>query len=110
MRRSFWITAARLAVRNARGSALRSAYIAGAISLSIAAVSAISHSATVVRRTLAQGERTWLGGDVAVETSEPFSDAQIATFDRMRGEGIEWTMTTFVLTLASSSHAPDPAY
>jgi putative ABC transport system permease protein len=99
-----------LAWRNLKGSGLRSAFILGAISVSVATVTAVSHCAAAVRQTLANDAKSWLGGDIAVDTSEPISDAQIAAFDSMRSDGIAWTMATWVLTTAGSSDAPDPIY
>src|SRR5580693_5385941 len=110
LRRSWARTSARLAWRNVKGSGLRSAFILGAISVSVASVTAVSHCAAVVRQTLASDAKSWLTGDVAVDTSEPVSDAQIAALDTMRGNGTAWTMTTWILTMASSSAAPDPTY
>ncbi len=110
MRRSWAGTSARLAWRNLNGSGLRSAFILGAISVSVATVTAVSHCAAVVRQALANDAKSWLAGDVAVDTSEPISDTQIAAFDEMRRDGITWTRVTWVLTMASSNEAPDPIY
>ncbi len=110
MRRSWARTSARLAWRNLKGSGLRSAFILGAITVSVATVTAVSHSAAVVRQTLASDVKSWLAGDVAVDTNEPISDAQIAAFDEMRRDGAAWTMATWVLTMASSSEAPEAIY
>src|SRR5579871_4455794 len=84
MPRSYWKTPLRLAWRNVRGSGARTAFIVGAITISIATVTAISHGAAVVRQSLSDDRKVWLKGDVAVETSEPISDAQIRAFDAMK--------------------------
>ena len=110
MRRTFLPIAVRLAVRNLRGSALRSLFVVGVITLSVAAVTSISHSASVIRSTLLRDAKSWLTGDVAVETNQPVSDAQIGALERMRADGIEWTMVTFSLAMIASDAAPDPVY
>jgi putative ABC transport system permease protein len=107
---SFWRTPARMAWRDLRASRARAAFIAGAMCVSIASVTAVSHSAAVARQTLGRDARVWLAGDVALETSEPISDDQIAALNQMRHEGIEWTLVTWVLTMASSDQSPDRVY
>lgn len=105
---SFWRTSARLAWRDLRGSRTRGLFIVAAMAISIASVTAIYGTAAFARQRLGRDSRVWLAGDVAVDTTEPIGDDQIAALNQKRREGIEWTMITWTLTMARSDQSPDP--
>ena len=107
---SFWRTSARLAWRDLRGSRTRGLFIVAAMAISIASVTAVYSAAEFARQRLGRDSRVWLAGDVAVDTSEPIGDDQIAALDGKRREGIEWTMITWSLTMARSDQSPDPVF
>jgi putative ABC transport system permease protein len=105
---SFWRTSARLAWRDLRGSRARGLFIVAAMAISIASVTAVYGAATFARQRLGRDSRIWLAGDVAVDTSEPIGDQQIAALNQKRREGIEWAVVTWSLTMARSDQFPDP--
>lgn len=107
---SFWRTSARLAWRNLKGSRARAVFITGAMSVSIASVTAVYGVAALARATLGRDSRVWLASDLAVETTEPISGDQIAALDQMRRDGIDWTLLTWTMTVATSDQSPDPVF
>ncbi len=106
----FWRTGARIAWRDLRASRGQSAFVLLTMAVSIAAVCGVTSAARAARSYLASDSRSWLASDVAVDTGEPISDAQIAALDRLRTDGMEWTMVTWVLTMAASDQSPDAGY
>ena len=104
----FWRISARLAWRDLRSSQARAAFIVFGMASSIASVSGVYGAAASARQWLGRDSRVWLAGDVAVETTEPISEDQIAALNEMRREGIQWTMVTWILTVAASDQSPDP--
>jgi putative ABC transport system permease protein len=105
-----WRSSARLAWRDLIGSRTRAAVLVIAMAVSIASASAVYEGAAVARQWLGSDSRAWLAGDVAVDTDEPISDAQISSLNAMRGAGIDWTMITWTMTMAASDEAPDPIF
>jgi putative ABC transport system permease protein len=112
---SLWMSSfrriwARLAWRDLRGSQTRTAFIVAAMAISIASVTGVYSAANFARQSLGRDSRVWLAGDAAVDTSEPIGHDQIAALNQKRGEGIEWTMITWSLTMARSDQFPDPVF
>lgn len=105
---SFWRIPVRLAWRDLRGSRLRAAFIVCAMAISIATVAGVYGAAAVARKSLGRDSRVWLAGDLAVDTTEPISDDQIAALNQIRREGIDWTIVTSTLTVGASHQSPDP--
>ncbi len=103
-----WRIPARLAWRDLRRSRLRAAFIVCAMSVSIASVAGVYGAAVVARRSLGRDSRVWLAGDLAVDTTEPISDKQIAALDGLRRQGVDWTIVTWTLTVASYDQWPNP--
>jgi putative ABC transport system permease protein len=105
---TFWRISARLAWLDLRGAPTRAAFIVSAMAISIASITGVYGTAGVARERLGRDSRLWLAGDLAVDTTEPISDDQMAALDRMRSEGIDWSLITWILTMAASDQAPDP--
>lgn len=106
----FWRTAARIARRDLRASRGQSAFIIAAMAVSIAGVGGVHSAARAGREFLQRDARAWLAGDVCVDTGEPIGDDQVAALDRLRANGTEWTMVTWVITMAASDQSPDAGY
>lgn len=102
-------TTARLAWRDLRNSKTRSAFVVAALAVSIASVSGVRGAAEVGRQSLHADSRAWLAGDLAIDTREPISENQAAALDRVRPDGIDWTVVTTSLTMAGSDQSADPA-
>ncbi len=106
----FWPSGARLAWRDLRNSRTRSALIALAMAVSIAAVTGVGGAADVARRALAGDSRAWLAADLCVDTREPILQQQADALDRLKPNGIDWTVMSNVLTTAASDQSADAAF
>jgi putative ABC transport system permease protein len=104
----FWRTAARLAWRELRSARTRAAFITVTIAISIASISGVHGAASVARQALHGDSRAWLAGDVGVDMRDPISEEGIAALDAMKSSGIDWTLVSTALTMASSDQSSDP--
>ncbi len=106
----FWRTAARIAWRDLGASRGQAAFILAAMAVSIAGVGGVHSAARVARASLQRDARAWLGGDAAVDTGEPIGDEQVAALDRRRASGVDYTLVTWVLSMAASDQSPDAGF
>jgi putative ABC transport system permease protein len=88
----------------------RSALLLLALAVSISGVSGVRGAVSVGLEALHRGSRAPLGGDVCVDTGEVITEEQYAGLDDLRKDGIQWTLVTLMLTMASSSESPDAAF
>ena len=102
--------AAKLAWRDLRARRGRSALVVIALALSISGISGVRGAVGVALNALHQGSRTSLAGDLSVDTGDAISEKQYDALDGLRKEGIEWTVVTITLTMASSSESPDATF
>ncbi|MEO8027346.1 MAG: FtsX-like permease family protein, partial [Bryobacteraceae bacterium] len=103
-------TVAKLAWRDLRSSPSRAIFLLIALAVSIANVGGVRGAARVARETLHDDSRAWLAGDVSVTTGEALDDAQREAFDRLRAQGYEWTLVTWMLTMGGSDESADPRF
>lgn len=67
------------------------------------------HSAANSARSAVYGDvRAWLAGDACIDTMEAINREQSAELDRLRPQGIAWTVVSSAWTMASSEESPDP--
>jgi putative ABC transport system permease protein len=106
----FWRIAARLAWRDLRSSPARAAFLAATIAIGVASVGGVRGADAAAREVLSRDVRMWLGGDLCVDTGEAVDEGRVAALDGWRAEGIDWTLVTWLLSMASSSQSPDAGY
>jgi putative ABC transport system permease protein len=102
--------AGKLAWRDLRARRGRSALVVIALALSISGISGVRGAVSVALNALHQGSRASLAGDLSVDTGDSISEKQYAALDALRKEGIEWTIITITLTMASSNESPDATF
>ena len=102
--------AGKLAWKDLRVRRGRSALVVIALALSISGISGVRGAVSVALNALHQGSRTSLAGDLSIDTGDAISEKQYAALDELRKEGIEWTVVTITLTMASSSESPDATF
>jgi predicted lysophospholipase L1 biosynthesis ABC-type transport system permease subunit len=101
-------TTARLAWRDLRNSGARSLFIVLALAISMASVGGVHGAAEVARKALQADSRAWLAGDLAIDTRETIDQLQALALDGLKPRGIDWTVVTTSLTMASSDESADP--
>src|SRR5579883_515004 len=99
----------RLAWRDLRGSARGATFVAIACALSIAGITGVRGAETIAQRSLDDDAHAWLGGDLALTTTDAPDADQLAAFEQMRSSGTEWTVVSTGLAMGASATVPDPA-
>jgi putative ABC transport system permease protein len=107
---TFLRVAWKLAWKDTRARVWRSAALVIALALSIAGLSGVRGATNIASEALHRGSRATLGGDVCVDTNEFLTQRQIKGLDALRAKGVEWTLVTIFLTMASSEEAADPTF
>ena len=100
----------RLAWRDLRKSRIQGALIALPMALSIAAMVGVRGAADIARQALQGNARAFLAADLCVDTRERVNQEQAAVLDRMRLNGIAWSLMSTALTMAASPQAADPGF
>ena len=104
----FWRISVRLAWRDLRSAPGRPVFIVLAMAVSIAGIGGVHGAANAAREALRGDSWAWLAGDLCADTRDPIGEDQVAALDRMKTEGIDWTVMTTALTMAGSDQSPDP--
>ena len=107
IRPGFFRAAARIAIRDLRGSLARSGLIAATLAIAVASISGVHSAANAARDALDGDSRAWLAGDIGVDTLEPVNRYQV---DELNRTGIDWTWVTLASTMASSDQSADPGF
>lgn len=112
---SFWRSthlrqAAHLAWKDLWARRGRSALVVMALALSISGISGVRSAVTVALNGLRQGSREPLAGDLSIDTGDVITPQQYAALNALRKDGIEWTIVTIILTMASSNQSPDAEF
>ena len=100
----------KLAWKDTRARLWRSAALVIALAMSIAGLSGVRGATHIASEALHSGSRATLGGDVCVDTSEFLTERQIRGLNALRAKGVQWTLVTMLLTMASSEEAADPTF
>src|ERR1035438_9877419 len=106
----FWRSGVKLACRDLRKSHIQGALIALPMAFSIAAMVGVRGAADIARQALQGDARAFLAADLCVDTREPINQEQVDVLDRMRHDGIQWTLMATALTMASSAQSADPGF
>ena len=106
----FWRTPATLAWRDLKHSGASGGLILVAMAISVAGIGGVHSAANIARETLRGDSRAWLGGDIGIDTRDPVDGSQAAGLDKLRATGIDWTLVTTAMTMASSDQSPDPGF
>ena len=77
IRPAFFRPAARIAIRDLRGSLARSGLIAATLAIAVASIAGVHSAANAARDALDGDSRAWLAGDIGVDTIEPVNQHQV---------------------------------
>jgi putative ABC transport system permease protein len=100
----------KLAWKDLRARRGVSILIVVALALSIAGISGVQSAVSVALDALHQGSRASLAGDLSIDTGDVITEKQYEALDDLRKDGIEWTLVTLILTMASSDESPDAVF
>ena len=99
-----------IAWRDLRASASKTVYIVAAIALSAASISGVRSAESSAREALENSSRDWLAADISVHIKDPMTAEQQDVLDQLHTAGVDWTIATSTVSMASSDQSPDPGF
>jgi putative ABC transport system permease protein len=102
--------AGKLAWKDLRARRGRSALVVVALALSISGISGVRGAVNGALNALHQDSRASLAGDLSIDTGDSITAKLYAGLDALHQDGIEWTLVTLILTMASSDESPDAVF
>jgi putative ABC transport system permease protein len=105
MRLSFK-TAARIAWRETRSSMTKFVFVVLAVAAGVGALAGVQGFSQSFRATLTDESRTVMAADLTARQFMPATDEQIARLDALAGRGVEHTLITETISMASSAMVP----
>lgn len=99
-------TAGRIAWRETRASTAKFLFVVLAVAAGVGALSGVRGFSQSFRSTLREESRTIMAADLTARQFQPPSEEQIARLDRLAAEGVDHTLITETISMASSAMVP----
>jgi len=103
-----WRTAWKIAWRDLHASWGKFAFVVVAVALGVGSLTGLRSFSLVFRRTLLEQARTIMAADLSARDFHPFSVAQLAALDKLDARGVQHTLVTETVSMASTAANPDP--
>jgi putative ABC transport system permease protein len=103
-----WRTAWKIAWRDLRASWTKFAFVVVAVALGVGSLTGMRSFSAVFETTLLSQARTIMAADLSALTYHPYTDAQLAQLDRLQTQGVQHTLVTQTVSMASTSTSPNP--
>lgn len=103
-----WNTAWKIAWRDLHASWAKFAFVLVAVALGVGSLTGMRSFSAVFQRTLLEQARTIMAADLSARAFHPYTADQLAKLDSLRAEGVEHTLVTETVSMASTSANPDP--
>lgn len=103
-----WSTAWKVAWRDLSASWMKFPFVAIAVALGVGSLTGVRSFSAIFQRTLLEQARTLMAADLSATDSHPYTDQQLAALTRLRSEGVECTLTTETVSMASTATSPGP--
>jgi len=103
-----WSAAFRIAWREMRASHAKFLFVILAVAVGVGSLTGVRGFSRSFRRILLRDARTLMAGDLSARVFGRPTPEQQAVFDNLAQRGIQRTWITETVTMASSSHTPDP--
>lgn len=103
-----WSTAWKIAWRDLHASLAKFLFVIVAVALGVGSLTGMRSFSLVFQRTLLEQARNIMAADLSARDFHPFTDAQIARLAALRSSGVQHTLVTETVSMASTSEDPDP--
>lgn len=103
-----WATAWKIAWRDLRASWAKFAFVIVAVALGVGSLTGMRSFSVVFQRTLLEQARTIMAADLSARDFHSFPPDQLAQLQKLRADGVESTLVTETVSMASTSANPDP--
>jgi len=103
-----WKTAWKIAWRDLHASLGKFAFVIIAVALGVGSLTGMRSFSVIFQRTLLQQARNIMAADLSAREFHEFTDAQITKLAALRPQGVQHTLVTETVSMASTSANPDP--
>src|SRR6185437_13015571 len=103
-----WRTAWKIAWRDLHASWAKFAFVVIAVALGVGSLTGMRSFSLVFQRTLLEQARTIMAADLSARDFHPYTDAQLATLNQLAARGVQHTLVTETVSMASTAANPDP--
>ncbi len=103
-----WGTAWKIGWRDLRASWAKFVFVIIAVALGVASLTGMRSFSTAFQQTLLAQARTIMAADLSARDFHPFTDAELAQLDRLEPQGVEHTLVTETVSMASAASSADP--
>ena len=103
-----WLTASKIAWREARSSSFKFAFVILAVAVGVGSLTGVRGFSLAFHDMLLSQARTLMAADLSLRVFEVPTDAQNAEMDRLAQLGVQHTWITETLTMASGGEAKPP--
>ena len=103
-----WTTAWKVAWRDLHASWIKFTFVVVAVALGVGSLTGVRSFSMVFQRTLLAQARTLMAADLSARDFHPYTDQQLAALDRLQSQGVEHTLVTETVSMATTAANPDP--
>ena len=103
-----WSTAWKIAWRDLHASWIKFTFVVVAVALGVGSLTGVRNFSMIFQRTLLQQARTLMAADLSARDFHPYTDQQLADFDRLQSSVVQHTLVTETVSMASASRNPNP--
>ena len=103
-----WKTAWKIAWRDLHASWAKFAFVIVAVALGVGSLTGMQSFSVVFQRTLLQQARNIMSADLSARDFHVYTDKELAQLDKLQSHGVQHTLVTETVSMASTTSNPDP--
>lgn len=103
-----WSTAGKVAWRDLHASWIKFTFVVVAVALGVGSLTGVRSFSMVFQRTLLEQARTLMAADLSATDYHPSTDEQLAALNRLQSYGIQHTLVTETVSMASTGRNSNP--
>ncbi len=103
-----WSTAWKIAWRDLHASWIKFTFVVIAVALGVGSLTGVRSFSMVFQRTLLAQARTLMAADLSARDFHPFTEEQLGELNRLEAQGVQHTLVTETVSMASSVSNSDP--
>ncbi|MES2219553.1 MAG: FtsX-like permease family protein [Acidobacteriota bacterium] len=103
-----WATAWKIAWRDLHASWIKFTFVVIAVALGVGSLTGVRSFSLIFQRTLLAQARTLMAADLTARDFHPYTEEQLAALDRLQALGVDHTLVTETVSMATTASNPDP--
>ncbi len=103
-----WGTAWKIAWRDLHASWIKFTFVVIAVALGVGSLTGVRSFSLIFQRTLLAQARTLMAADLSAKDFHRYTDEQLAALDHLKDRGVDHTLVTETVSMASTATNSDP--